>query len=138
MYVDGKLSIYILKVAVWANLGLRKGYYMDGKMITEFIEKFNLPNEFVITDYEDTLYGKARAFGVNNCESGIYPIYNEEYVIGMYYCDSEICELLKRFDGVVFSHGDLYLCDDSWDGFQPIVTLENIYKVKDDGIGGIF
>lgn len=113
---------------------------MNGKIITEFIEKFNLPNEFVITNYKESPWGIsiAKVFGTDNCESGIYSIHDEEYTVDMYYCDGDVCELLKRFDGIVFSHGDLYLCDDSWDGFQPIVTLENVYKVKDDGIGGIF
>lgn len=113
---------------------------MDGKIITEFIEKFNLPNEFVITNYKESPWGRsiAKVFGTDNCESGIYSIHDEEYTVDMYYCDGDVCELLKRFDGIVFNHGDLYLCDDSWGGFQPIVTLENVYKVKDDGIGGIF
>lgn len=113
---------------------------MDGKVITEFIEKFNLPNEFVITDFEELSlrYGTAKVYGVDNYESGIYPN-KEEYSAEMYYCDNDVIELLKRFDGVVFSYGNLFLCDDSWDGFQPIVTLENVYKPPfNDYLGGIF
>ena len=109
-------------------MGLRKGYYMDGKVITKFIEKFNLPHEFVITNYmEHGFISSADVLPIESFESGFYPVYCKSIDVDMYYCDGEVCELLKRFDGLIFSYGDIFLCDLTHDGFQPIVTIEGVY-----------
>lgn len=94
-----------------------KKYYNLIKKDYDCIAFFKFQNEIKVAPCED-------------CMSGIYPKYNlmqsvDEHIFGI------SNELLNRFDGIVIYNNHISLCDDSWDGFQPIcgISIPIINKV---------
>ena len=115
---------------------------MNRKAIEDMIIKYNLFFDngiFVIYSENMDRYNRtAYVQGIDDYESGFYPK-GDPIQIDLYWCPNDLDYLLSIFGGVIFNNGDIMFCNDSWDGYQPEVTIKDYYKEpKKDPLERIF
>ena len=115
---------------------------MNREDIEELIEEYDLGNDaFIIHHLEgkSLTYKRASLTRTYN-GGGDYYEHGDTVQISLDNCLGDSLQgLLERFCAIVFDNGNVHLCEDSWDGYQPIVTFYDYYNISPlAGLEGIF